>query len=66
MEKHKDALRRILFMAHKRKMLKNPPPLEDWWGIFLDGSNESALELCSLIESIGDIAYEALKDEEND
>jgi hypothetical protein len=47
-------------------MLKNPPYLEKWWEMFLDGQSASALELCSLIESIGDIAYEALKDEEND
>ena len=56
-ESLEQALRIILFKAHKRKMLKDPPPLDSWWGEVM----KDPYELVMLIEPIGDIAYEALK-----
>jgi hypothetical protein len=52
------ALRIILFKAHKRKMLKSPPPKEEWWGFIMS----SPIELVDIIEQMGDIAYKALAD----
>lgn len=60
-KKQAEALKRILFMCHKRKMLKNPPALEHWWGNMLT----SPIELCSLIELIGDVAYDALSEDDS-
>ena len=59
-EKYEHALRSILFKCHKRKMLKNPPSQEEWWGPVM----ENPIELVGLLEMMGDIAYEALKEPE--
>ena len=56
-EIYETALRNILFKCHKRKMLKDPPPPEEWWRPMMDDPKE----LVWLIEMVGDIAYDALK-----
>ena len=60
-EIYETALRNILFKCHKRKILKDPPPPEEWWGPVLD----NPIELVGLLEMVGDIAYDALKEGED-
>ena len=60
-EIYETALRNILFKCHKRKMLKDPPPPEEWWGPVLD----NPIELVGLLEMVGDIAFDALKQGED-
>ena len=60
-EIYETALRSILFKCHKRKMLKDPPSPEEWWGPVLD----NPIELVGLLEMVGDIAFDALKQGED-
>ena len=58
-DKYDAALRQIAFKALKRKMLANPPSIEDW----ADDADMTAQEVWALVEILGDIAVEALKEE---
>jgi hypothetical protein len=57
--KYDVALFKIAFKALKRKMLANPPSIEDW----VDDADMTAQEVWELVEALGDIALEALKKE---
>ena len=57
--KYDAALRQIAFKSLKRKMLANPPSIEDW----VDNADMTAQEVWELVEVLGDIAVEALKQE---
>jgi len=59
-EKYKEALKRIAFMALKRKMLKDPPSLIDW----VEQHDFTAAEVWGVLELVGDVALAALKESE--
>lgn len=58
-EKYENALRRIGFMALKRKMLKRPPSIEE----FIKLHNFTAAEVWEILELVGKTALTALKEE---
>jgi hypothetical protein len=59
-EKYKEALKRVAFMALKRKMLKDPPNLTNW----VEKHDFTAAEVWEVLELVGDVALVALKDGE--
>lgn len=58
-QKLEQALKTILFKCHKRKMVKNPMPIDEFWKDF---KNDPNLELAHILEEVGDIAYDVLKE----
>ena len=77
-EIYEDALKRILWKSHKRKMVRNPVPLKEYYDP-LCGINEMAAfggwheflahktrrnELAEIFEELGDIAKAALEEGE--
>ena len=59
-EKYETALREISFKALKRKMLKDPPSIEE----YIEPYNFTAAEVWKILEMVGDIAIKALNEEE--
>jgi len=60
-EIYDEALSSIIWKANKRFMLRNPPPPEEFW----KGVMEHPIELVTLLEWIGQIANQAIKDAAN-
>ena len=57
---YEDALKNIIFKCHRRKMYKNPPPPEEYWEPVM----HNPIEVVWLLETVGDIAEDALKEKE--
>ena len=57
---YQEVLRQIAFKSLKRKMYSTPPSIPEW----ADHAGMTAEELWEFIESLGDLALEALKEDE--
>jgi hypothetical protein len=58
-EKYKETLKRIAFMALKRKMVKDPLSVLDW----VETHNFTAAEVWEILEFVGDTALTVLEEE---